>query len=125
MQYLHTMIRVVDLDRSIEFYSKVIGLKLQKRKDYVEGKFTLAFLGIDETSEPFLELTHNWDTKKYELGNGFGHIALGVTDIYKTCEAVSIAGGKITRPPGPMKFGTSVIAFCEDPDGYKIELIQR
>ncbi len=125
MQYLHTMIRVGNLDRSIQFYTEVLGLKLQRQKDFPGGKFTLAFLGVDADSEPFLELTHNWDTQSYNLGNGYGHMAFAVKDIYKTCEAMETRGGKVTRPPGAMKHGTTVIAFVEDPDGYKIELIQR
>jgi lactoylglutathione lyase len=125
MQYLHTMLRTVDLERSLVFYTEVLGLKLQRRKDYPEGKFTLAFLGMDETSEPFLELTYNWETKSYERGNAYGHMAFGVTDIFATCSAIEKAGGKVVRPPGPMKGGSSVIAFVEDPDGYKVELIER
>lgn len=125
MQYLHTMIRVGDLDRSIRFYTGVLGLKLHKRTDYPDGKFTLAFLGAGGNSEGFLELTHNWGVEKYEMGNGYGHVAFGVPDIYETCEKIDEMGGKITRPPGPMKHGTTVIAFVEDPDGYKVELIER
>ncbi len=125
MKFLHTMIRVTDLDRSLRFYTEVLGLKLQKKTDYPEGKFTLAFLGSDLNSEPYLELTYNWDTHEYNLGTGYGHMAFGVPDIYRTCEDVKKVGAKITRPPGPMKHGTSVIAFIEDPDGYKIELINR
>jgi lactoylglutathione lyase len=125
MHYLHTMIRVIDLDRSIEFYTEVLGLKLHRKTDYPDGKFTLAFLGGELGTEPFIELTHNWDTKSYELGNAYGHVALGTSNIYKTCEKIAASGGKITRPPGPMKHGSTVIAFVEDPDGYKIELIER
>ncbi len=126
MRVLHTMIRVGDLERSIGFYTQVLGMKLLRRKDYPEGKFTLAFVGYGEESEQaVIELTHNWDTKSYDLGNGFGHIALGMPDVHKACEAVKAKGGKVTREPGPMKFGGSVIAFVEDPDGYKIEFIQR
>ncbi len=125
MKYLHTMIRVTDLSRSLRFYTQVLGLKLQRKSDFPEGKFTLAFLGSDETSEPFLELTYNWETHQYDLGNGYGHMAFGVSDIYKSCEDVQKVGAKVTRPPGPMKHGTSIIAFIEDPDGYQIELIQR
>lgn len=125
MRYLHTMIRVVDLNKSIRFYTEVIGLALHSQKEYPDGKFTLVFLGTDKESEPFLELTHNWETKKYDLGNAYGHMAFGVPDIYKKCQEIEKAGGKVTRPPGPMKGGTSVIAFVEDPDGYKVELIQR
>ena len=123
---LHTMIRVGDLDRSIDFYTNVLGMKLLRQKDYPDGRFTLAFVGYggeDETA--VIELTHNWDTKKYDLGNGFGHIALSFADVYKACDAVKAKGGKVTREPGPMKFGGSVIAFVEDPDGYKIEFIQK
>ncbi len=125
MKYLHTMLRVGDLDRSIRFYTENLGLKLQKRNDFPDGKFTLAFLGADEVGEPFLELTHNWETKQYDLGGGYGHMAFATSDIYQTCEEITRRGGKVTRPPGPMKHGTTVIAFIEDPDGYKVELIQR
>lgn len=126
MQLLHTMIRVGDLDRSIDFYTGVLGMRLLRRKDYSDGKFTLAFVGYgDEASHAAIELTHNWETKKYDLGNGFGHIAIGLPDVYKACDAVKAKGGRVTREPGPMKFGGSVIAFVEDPDGYKIEFIQR
>lgn len=123
---LHTMIRVGNLDQSIDFYTKLLGMKLLRRTDYPEGRFTLAFVGYgDEADSTVVELTHNWDTTSYELGNGFGHLALGVPDIYAACEGLAQAGAKITRPPGPMKHGSTVIAFVEDPDGYKIELIQR
>jgi lactoylglutathione lyase len=126
MRVLHTMIRVGDLQRSIDFYTGVLGMKLLRKKDYPDGKFTLAFVGYgDESEQAVIELTHNWETKSYDLGNGFGHIALGMPDVYKACEAVKAKGGKVTREPGPMKFGGSVIAFVEDPDGYKIEFIQR
>jgi lactoylglutathione lyase len=126
MRMLHTMIRVGDLQRSIDFYTGVLGMKLLRKKDYPDGKFTLAFVGYgDESEQAVIELTHNWETKSYDLGNGFGHIALGMPDVYKACEAVKAKGGKVTREPGPMKFGGSVIAFVEDPDGYKIEFIQR
>ena len=125
MRLLHTMIRVGDLDRSIAFYTEVLGMKLLRRKDYPDGKFTLAFVGYGEESETaVMELTHNWDTKSYDLGNGFGHVAVAVADAYKAGEAVKAKGGKVTREAGPMKFGGSVIAFVEDPDGYKIELIE-
>ena len=126
MRMLHTMIRVGDLDRSIKFYSEVLGMKLLRRKDYPDGKFTLAFVGYgDESDHTVLELTHNWDTKSYDLGNGFGHIAVEVEDAYKACEEVKARGGKVTREAGPMKHGSTVIAFVEDPDGYKIEFIQK
>ena len=123
---LHTMLRVHDLDKSLHFYTDLLGMKLLRKKDYPDGKFTLAFVGYgDESEQAVIELTHNWETKSYDLGNGFGHIALGMPDVYKACEAVKAKGGKVTREPGPMKFGGSVIAFVEDPDGYKIELIER
>ena len=126
MRLLHTMIRVGDLDKSIAFYTGVLGMKLLRRKDYPDGKFTLAFVGYgDESDTAVIELTHNWDTKKYDLGNGFGHFAVSVPDAYKACAAVKGQGGKVTREAGPMKHGTTVIAFVEDPDGYKIEFIQR
>jgi lactoylglutathione lyase len=125
MRILHTMLRVGDLDRSIEFYTQVLGMRLLRRKDYPEGKFTLAFVGYeDETEGPALELTYNWGVDRYELGSGFGHIALGVADAYKACEEIRARGGKVVREAGPMKHGATVIAFVEDPDGYKVELIQ-
>ena len=126
MRLLHTMIRVGELKRSIDFYTGVLGMKLLRQKDYPDGKFTLAFVGYgDESDTAVIELTHNWDTKAYDLGNGFGHLAVAVPDAYKACEAVKAQGGKVTREAGPMKHGTTVIAFVEDPDGYKIEFIQR
>ncbi|HSC80796.1 MAG TPA: lactoylglutathione lyase [Chitinolyticbacter sp.] len=126
MRILHTMLRVGDLDRSLAFYTDVLGMRLLRRKDYPEGRFTLAFVGYGEESDTaVLELTHNWDTDKYELGNAYGHIALEVQDAYATCDAVRAKGGRVTREAGPMKHGTTVIAFVEDPDGYKIEFIQR
>lgn len=126
MRMLHTMIRVGDLDRSIKFYTEVLGMKLLRRKDYPDGKFTLAFVGYgDESNHTVLELTHNWETKSYDLGNGFGHIAVEVEDAYRACEEVKARGGKVTREAGPMKHGATVIAFVEDPDGYKIEFIQK
>jgi len=126
MRLLHTMLRVGDLDRSIDFYTNVLGMKVLRRKDYPEGKFTLAFVGYgDESQTAVIELTHNWDTKKYDLGTGYGHIAIGVPDARKACDAVRAKGGKVTREAGPMKHGTTVIAFVEDPDGYKIEFIQK
>ena len=126
MRLLHTMLRVGDLPRSIEFYTGVLGMKLLRQKDYPDGRFTLAFVGYgDESDHCVIELTHNWDTKSYDLGNGFGHLAVAVADAYKACEAVKAKGGKVTREAGAMKHGTTVIAFVEDPDGYKIEFIQR
>ena len=124
---LHTMIRVKDLDRSLEFYTKLLGMTLLRRKDYPSGEFTLAFVGYgDEAGNAVIELTHNWGQEApYELGTGFGHLAIGVPDIHGTCAALARAGVEIPRPPGPMKHGGSVIAFIEDPDGYKIELIER
>jgi lactoylglutathione lyase len=126
MRILHTMLRVGDLKRSIEFYTGVLGMRVLRQKDYPEGRFTLAFVGYgDEDKEAVLELTHNWDTARYEIGTGYGHVALEVDDAYKACEEVKKRGGKVTREAGPMKHGTTVIAFVEDPDGYKIEFIQR
>ena len=125
MRVLHTMIRVGDLERSLDFYSNVLGMKILRRKDYPNGRFTLAFVGYgDESSNAVIELTHNWDTNTYDIGTGYGHIALGMENIYTACDAIREKGGKITREPGPMKHGTTEIAFVEDPDGYKIELIQ-
>ena len=126
MRMLHTMIRVGDLDRSIAFYTDALGMKLLRRKDYPDGKFTLAFVGYaDENEQAVIELTHNWETKSYDLGNGFGHIALAFADVRKACETVKAKGGKVTREPGPVKGGKTVIAFVEDPDGYKIEFIEH
>jgi lactoylglutathione lyase len=126
MRILHTMLRVADLERSLRFYTEVLGMRLLRRKDYPEGKFTLAFVGYgDETDTAVIELTHNWGVDKYELGNAFGHIAVAVDDAYKACDEVKRRGGKVTREAGPMKHGTTVIAFIEDPDSYKIELIER
>ena len=125
MKILHTMIRVNDLDESVRFYCDLLGMKLLRKKDYPSGRFTLAFVGYGTESEnAVIELTHNWDTLEYELGNAFGHVAVGVADIYKTCEALRAKGAKIVREPGPMKHGGSEIAFIEDPNGYKIELIK-
>ena len=125
MRILHTMIRVVDLDKSIDFYTKIFGMNLLRRKDYPDGKFTLAFVGYgDEKSNTVIELTHNWETKSYELGNAFGHIAIAVDDAYKACDDITAKGGNVVRPAGPMKHGGGVIAFVKDPDGYMIELIQ-
>ena len=126
MRILHTMLRVGDLDKTNAFYTDVLGMQLLRRKDYPDGRFTLAFVGYQPESEgAVLELTHNWDTPQYDLGTGYGHIALEVDDAYKACDAVKARGGKVTREAGPMKHGTTVIAFVEDPDGYKIEFIQK
>ena len=126
MRLLHTMIRVGKLDRSINFYTQILGMRLLRRQDYPDGRFTLAFVGYsEERDNAVIELTHNWDTPAYDLGNGFGHIALEVDDAYAACAQIRAAGGKVTREAGPMKHGTTVIAFVEDPDGYKIELIQK
>ncbi len=124
---LHTMIRVLDLDKSIDFYTRLLGMNLLRRNDYPSGEFTLAFVGYgEEEDNAVIELTHNWGRKEpYEIGTGFGHLAIGVSDIHGACENLAREGVKIPRPPGPMKHGGSVIAFIEDPDGYKIELIQR
>jgi len=120
------MIRVGDLDRSIDFYTNVLGMQLLRKKDYPDGRFTLAFLGYGpESEQAAIELTHNWDTKSYDLGNGYGHIALAVDNASAACDAIRERGGKVVREAGPMKHGTTVIAFIEDPDGYKIELIER
>lgn len=125
MRLLHTMLRVGDLEKSIAFYTDVLGMKLLRRRDYPDGKFTLAFLGYgDESENAVIELTHNWETKSYEIGTGYGHIAVGLPDIYAACAEVKAKGGKVTREPGLMKFGGSQIAFIEDPDGYKVEFIQ-
>jgi lactoylglutathione lyase len=125
MRFLHTMLRVGDLERSLHFYCDVLGMKLLRQKEYPDGQFTLAFVGYgDETNHTVLELTHNWGVDTYELGTAYGHIALDVEDIYGACKAIEAKGGKVTRPPGPMKHGSTVIAFIEDPDGYKVELIQ-
>ncbi|MCC7122062.1 MAG: lactoylglutathione lyase [Gammaproteobacteria bacterium] len=125
MRMMHTMLRVTDLDRALAFYCDVMDMKLIRRKDYPEGRFTLAFVGYgDERDATVLELTHNWDTKAYEMGGAYGHIAIGVDDVYATCERVRARGGKIVREAGPMKGGRTVLAFVEDPDGYKVELLQ-
>lgn len=125
MRLLHTMLRVGNLDESLKFYCDILGMKLLRQKDYPSGKFTLAFVGYgDEADHTVIELTYNWGVDRYDLGDGYGHIAIGVDDIYGTCEQIRAAGGTITREPGPMKHGTTVIAFVQDPDGYKIELIQ-
>ncbi len=126
MRLLHTMIRVGDLERSIGFYTQVLGMRLLRRKDYPEGRFTNAFVGYDDESRAaVLALTHNWDTKSYDMGNGFGHVAVEVEDAHRACEEVRKRGGRVTREAGPMKHGTTVIAFVEDPDGYKIEFVQK
>ncbi len=125
MRLLHTMLRVGNLEESKKFYCDILGMKLLRQKDYPGGEFTLAFVGYgDEADHSVIELTYNWGTDHYDIGNGYGHIALGVDDIYGTCEQLKAAGAKVTREPGPMKHGSTVIAFVEDPDGYKIELIQ-
>jgi lactoylglutathione lyase len=126
MRILHTMLRVGDLERSIRFYTEVLGMRLLRRRDFPEGKFTLAFLGYaEETESAVLELTYNWGVEKYELGTAYGHIAIAVDDAKRACEEVKQRGGKVTREAGPMKGGTVSIAFVEDPDGYKIEFIER
>jgi lactoylglutathione lyase len=126
MRFLHTMLRVKDLDASLRFWTEQFGMKLLRRRDYPEGKFTLAFVGYgDESDHTVLELTHNWGKSDYALGDQFGHVAIGVDDIYATCERLRAAGVQVTREPGPMKHGSTVIAFVEDPDGHKIELIER
>lgn len=126
MRLLHTMIRVGDLDRSINFYTEVLGMKLLRKVDNPEYKYTLAFIGYEEESDgTVIELTYNWGQSSYDLGNAFGHFAIGVTDIAKSCEDVKAKGGTVTREPGPVKGGTTVIAFIKDPDGYSVELIQE
>ena len=124
---LHTMVRVFNLEKSVDFYTRLLGMKLLRKRDVPEGKYSLAFVGYgDETTSTVIELTYNWDQKEpYAIGTGFGHLAIGVPDVYAACEKLGKEGVKITRAPGPVKFGTTVIAFIEDPDGYKIELIQR
>ncbi|MBD0788514.1 lactoylglutathione lyase [Vibrio sp. Y2-5] len=123
---LHTMLRVGDLDKSIEFYTKVMGMELLRKNENAEYKYTLAFVGYgDESQGAVIELTYNWGVEEYDLGKGFGHIAIGVDDIYATCDAIKAVGGNVTREPGPVKGGTTHIAFVKDPDGYMIELIQN
>jgi lactoylglutathione lyase len=126
MRLLHTMLRVGDLEKSIAFYTNILGMSLLRRNDFPEGKFTLAFLGYGAESEnTVLELTHNWDTSEYDLGNGYGHIAISVDDVYDACEQIKQSGGTVVREAGPMKHGTTVIAFVKDPDGYMVELLQE
>ena len=124
MRMLHTMIRVGDLQRSIDFYTQILGMKLLRQKDYPDGRFTLAFVGYGEESDnTVIELTHNWDTENYDLGDGFGHLAIEVEDVYQATEQIRERGGRIIRDAGPMNAGTTIIAFVEDPDGYAIELL--
>ena len=126
MRMLHTMLRVVDLKKSLSFYTEVLGMQLLRKQDFPDGRFTLAFVGYGpEESNTVLELTHNWDTSSYDLGSAYGHIALGVADAYAACEKIKALGGRVVREAGPMKHGSTVIAFVEDPDGYKVELIQQ
>ena len=126
MRLLHTMLRVGNLERSLAFYQDVLDMQLLRQQDYPEGRFTLAFIGYgDEANHTVIELTHNWDTEQYELGNAYGHIAIEVDNAAVACDAVRARGGKVTREAGPMKHGTTVIAFVEDPDGYKIEFIEK
>jgi len=126
MRFLHTMLRVGNLDRSIGLYTKVLGMRLLRQRDVPDGKYTLAFVGYgDESSNSVIELTYNYGTEKYDLGNAFGHLAIEVPDVAKACEQVRAGGGKVTREAGPVKFGTTMIAFVEDPDGYKIEFIEK
>lgn len=125
MRLLHTMLRVGDLDQSLKFYCDVLGMKLLRKKDYPGGEFTLAFVGYgDESDHTVLELTYNWGVESYDLGDAYGHIAIGVDDIYEACDSIKAMDGKVVREPGPMKHGSTVIAFVQDPDGYKVELIQ-
>ncbi|MCV6614873.1 MAG: lactoylglutathione lyase [Cellvibrionaceae bacterium] len=126
MRLLHTMLRVGNLERSIAFYTKVLKMQLLRLQEYPEGEFTLAFLGYgDESASTVLELTYNWNQNTYDMGNGYGHIAIEVEDVYQACEDIRKAGGSITREAGPMKAGTTILAFCEDPDGYAIELLGK
>ncbi|MBV1919935.1 MAG: lactoylglutathione lyase [Pseudomonadales bacterium] len=126
MRLLHTMLRVGDLNTSINFYTDVLGMELLRQKEFPDGRFTLAFLGYGpESNNTALELTHNWDTSTYDLGNAYGHIAIQVDDVYQACEAIRNKGGTITREPGPMKHGSTILAFCQDPDGYSIELLSK
>ncbi len=124
MRLLHTMLRVVDLDTSINFYTDIMGMTLLRKNDYPDGRFTLAFLGYgNEAENTVLELTHNWDTDSYELGSAYGHIAIEVDDVYAACDKIKAGGGKVVREAGPMKHGSTILAFVEDPDGYKVELL--
>lgn len=124
MRLLHTMLRVTDLQKSISFYTDILGMKLLRRKDFPDGKFTLAFLGYgDESENTVLELTHNWDTHSYEMGSAYGHIAVEVEDVYAACEKIKTKGGQVVREAGPMKHGSTILAFVRDPDGYMIELL--
>lgn len=126
MRILHTMLRVGNLDRALDFYTQVLGMRLLRKADYPDGRFTLAFVGYgDESETAVLELTHNWDTAQYEIGTAYGHIAIEVNDAYKACDEIRQRGGAVIREAGPMKHGTTVIAFVQDPDGYKVELIQK
>lgn len=126
MRILHTMLRVTDLNKSIDFYQSILGMKLWRRQDYPEGKFTLAFLGYGNESESaVLELTHNWDVNHYDMGNAYGHIAIAVSDLYKMCDTIKAKGGQVVREPGPMKHGKTHLAFIKDPDGYLIELLEQ
>lgn len=126
MKMLHTMLRVTKLDASLAFYTEVLGMRLLRRHDFPEGRFTLAFVGYgDEDNNTVIELTHNWDTDNYDLGTAYGHIALGVPDVYAACADIKARGGRVVREAGPMKGGTRVIAFVEDPDGYKVELVEH
>jgi len=126
MRFLHTMIRVGDLAKSIKFYTEILDMRILDKKEFPAGKFTLVFLGYgDKSNTTVLELTYNWDTKHYDIGDGFGHLAIEVADVYQACEDIKAKGGKVVREAGPMKHGTTVIAFAEDPDGYKIELVGK
>ena len=126
MRILHTMLRVGNLERALAFYTEVLGMRQLRRADYPDGRFTLAFVGYgDESESAVLELTHNWDTESYDIGTAYGHIAIEVDDAYKACEEIKRRGGVVAREAGPMKHGTTVIAFVQDPDGYKVELIQK
>jgi len=126
LRLLHTMLRVTNLQRSLQFYTELLGMRLLRKQDHPEGKFTLAFVGYGEESQhTVLELTHNWETESYDLGTGFGHVAIEVDDVYQACEQIRSKGGKIVREPGPMKHGSTVLAFVEDPDGYRVELLGK